>query len=47
MCQFRINSCSGIVFTGKRITTVNKDNKQSEKTNKYGAKNRRYGYDNG
>lgn len=47
MCQFSVNSCSGIVFTGKRITAVNKDDKQSKKTDKSGAKNRRYGYDNG
>ena len=40
-------SSSGIVFTGKRITAVNKDDKQSKKTDKSGAKNRRYGYDNG
>lgn len=32
---------------GKTTTTVNKDNKQSKKTNKSGTKNRRYGYDNG
>lgn len=47
MCQLSTNSSSGIVFTGKRITAVNKDDKQSKKTDKSGAKNRRYGYDNG
>ena len=38
MCQFSTNSSSGIVFTGKRITAVNKDDKQSKKTDKSGAK---------